>query len=43
VANQLDEQEQLTNSWYYVEVPDIVQPVDEVCEVLGSETITSND
>ena len=43
MANQLDEQEQLTNSWYYLEVPDIVQPVDEVCEVSGFETITSND
>ena len=43
VANQLDELEQLNNSWYYLEVPDAVQSVNEVCETSGSETIITND
>ena len=43
VANQIDEHKQINNSWYYLEVPDVVQSVDEVCEASSSETITSND
>jgi Putative peptidase (DUF1758). len=43
VANQLGEQEQINNSWYNLEVPDVVQSVDEVCEASGSETVISND
>ena len=42
VANQLDGHVQINNSWYYLEVPDIVQPIDEVCEASGSETVISN-
>jgi hypothetical protein len=43
VANQLDVQEQINNSWHYLEVPDVTQYVDEVCEVSGSGTVITND